>query len=406
MALLLGSALPAGAVTRRQVGATPAKVRTAAQRASRSARTAAKAAPSAYVPAPPPASTGAAPVAPAVAASVPTPMVVPAQQGVPPSAVPELAAAPAHIDPARFDRLQAVLDRWTTSASGVESMTVAIRIGGRTWEGSSRQDGGPAPDPQQRYRVMSITKTFTASLVLRAVEAGKLDLDAPLPRIDGVNRPVPAGITIRRLLAHRSGLADYTEAPGYQVDQPMTPERAVELSLAAAPVAPPDTTTRYVNSNYLLLGLLLQQTYHRSFADLVADLTAPIGLPHTLVEPPDRMGWPGFASGGIMSTAGDMALWGEALFTPGRVVSPASLTQMATTGDLEGGLGLWGICPCTDGARGVERFTAIGHFTAAGGMFRFPRSGLTLVMKAEPAAGDTIGRAVTLAQAVMAELNA
>lgn len=104
-----------------------------------------------------------------------------------------------------------------------------------------------------------------------------------------------------------------------------------------------------------------------------------------------------------MSTASDMARWGDALFTSDRIVSPESMQVMSTTGDLQGGLGLWAVCPC-DGSPGLKRFIAIGHFTAAGGMFHFPRTGITLVMKAEPATGDTISRMIALHDALAAEL--
>ena len=336
-----------------------------------------------------------------IAASTP-PTLTPPTLATPAIPLPPLpAGAAGSFDASQSARLQTVLDTWTASAPGVGSMTVAVRMGGRTWVGAARADRNAAPDTSATYRVMSITKTFTAALVLRAVSAGKLTLDGPLPTLEGVPTPIPAGLTVRRLLGHRSGLVDYAEASGYQADQVITPEHAVDLSLRALPVSVPGTTTKYVNSNYLLLGLLLQQVEHRSYPELVADLAGSLGLSHTHVDPPDRPGWAGFSSGGIMSSVGDIALWGDALFTPGRVVSPESLASMATTGDLEGGLGLWGICPCVEGAQGIDRFTAIGHHTVAGGMFHFPQSGMTLVMRAEPDGGDAKGRAVALAQALL-----
>ena len=396
---------PASASARMRVGPTRLKA-TAGERPTKArllkARTVLPPVAAPVAPVAPVATPAAAPAAMAPAAVKPITL---APTTVAPITVAPAALAATRIDPARFQRLQAALDAWTRTASGVESITVAMHIDGYTWEAGSRPDSGPSPDAGARYRTMSITKTVTAALVLRAVDNGKLNLDAPLPRIDGVPTAVPDGINVRRLLAHRSGLADYTEATGYRADQPMTPQQAVELSLHAPPVSAPGTTTRYVNSNYLLLGLLLQQVHQRSFADLVADLTGPLGLVNTSVEPPDRPGWAGFSSGGIMSTVGDMARWGDALFTPGWVVTAGSLKLMATTGDLEGGLGLWGVCPCTDRAPGGDRFTAIGHFTAAGGMFRFPRAGMTLVMKAEPAGGDTITRAVSLSRVLIDELT-
>ena len=161
--------------------------------------------------------------------------------------------------------------------------------------------------------------------------------------------------------------------------------------------------TRYVNTNYLYLGLLVQQVEHRPYADLVASLATSVGLTQTRVDPPGRPGWAGFSSGGIMATTADMAAWGEALFTPGRVLSNESLAMMASTGELGGGMGLWGVCPCTDivanaGAlAAIGRHQLIGHHTAVGGLFRFPRIGMTLVMKAERDGGDTRTRAASLA---------
>ncbi len=420
--------MPAGAATNANVAKTRAKRKTTkVVRSLLPASSTGATTPTATAPATPTATAHATPTvtahstaakggptgAPAKPAQSANPVLLVSTPSIPPaspeSPLPAPPSAPqakpvATLDSARAQRMTMALETWLANTDGVDSMMVALRVNGQAWEASARHDRGPARDPHTRYRAMSITKTVTATLVLRAVEAGMVSLDAPLPAIDGVATPVPKEITIRQLLAHRSGLADYTESPGYQADQPMTPELAVALSLRAPLVSVPGTTTRYVNSNYLLLGLLLQQIHHRTYADLVADLTNPLGLVDTKVEPPDRPGWAGFASGGMMSTAADMARWGEQLFTPGRVMSPASFALMSTTGDLGGGLGLWSVCPCDGASSGINQFSAIGHFTAAGGMFHFPRTGITLVMNAEPATGDTVARAVSLHQALAAEL--
>ena len=312
---------------------------------------------------------------------------------------------PLSLDPARFDRLQAALNVWTQTTTGVDAVTVALSAGGRTWEGSARHDGAPGPDPRTRYRVASITKTVTAALVLRSVEAGLLTLDGPLPLIDGVWDAPPADITVRNLLNHRSGLIDYTEAPGFQPDQPITPEQAVELSFTAPLRSAPGTQTRYVNSNYLVLGLLVQQVQHRSLTDLVADLVAPLSLVNTQLEPPGVPGWAGFASGGIVSTVSDMAQWGEALFTPGRIISADSTALMLAPNDSNGGAGTWGFCPCTNPTSGTDRHLAVGHFTAAGGLFEFPRLHVTLVVRVEPQNQTTVTRSLSLFTALRAELQ-
>lgn len=320
--------------------------------------------------------------------------------GTPPLPSPQRIAAP-RLDPAK---LQPALDAWTRAQPDLSSMSITLRVGDQSWTSSSSNGATPVPDPLAVYRVMSVTKTMTSALILREVEAGRISLDDPLPPISGVDAPVPAGLTIRDLLLHRSGLVDYASAPGYRADLPMTPQMAVGLSFRAAAVAPPNTVTNYTNSNFLYLGLLLEQLEGRPYGDLIAGLVGPLSMPQTHLDPPDRPGWAGFSSGGVMSTTADIAKWGQALFTPGKVLSPASLTAMTTIGEGRTGLGLWGMCPCpgpdTKGPAGEAPFTAMGHHTAMGGMFVFEGNGFVLVMRADRDGGDTTARAMSLAKAL------
>ncbi len=189
------------------------------------------------------------------------------------------------------------------------------------------------------------------------------------------------------------------------------------LSLQAPLVSPPGTATRYVNVNYLLLGLLLQQVHGRNFDQLVEGLVAGHGLSASRVEPPDRLGWPGFASGGIVGTAADMVRWGDALLSRGRVLGPAEWDAMTTIGPTNEGLGVWGMCPClpptvapavpaTSPELAFARFTAIGHSTAAGRPLPVPRVGAhTLAVRLEPEVGDPVGRAVAVHQALLGALR-
>ena len=305
------------------------------------------------------------------------------------------AAAVVALDPLR---LQDALNRWTSAHPEVGAMTVALRANGHTWSGSaSSVTAVDVPDPAATYRILSITKTITAALILRAVEAGRLTLDGPLPTLNGVDAPLPAGLTVRLLLRHQSGFVDYASAIGFRPDEAVTPKRAVELTLRAGLATAPGTATVYTNSNYLYLGLLLEQVEGRSYPDLVTSLVGPLGLMATRVDPPNRPGWAGFSSGGVMSTVSDISLWGEALFTPGRVLTDASLREMSSFGDGRTGLGVWGYgASSTPGDR--QKFRAIGHHTATGGMFVFPADNLVLVMHAEVAGGDTAEGARSLAE--------
>ena len=304
------------------------------------------------------------------------------------------ASAAVALDPLR---LQDALNRWTAAHPEVGAMTVALRTNGHTWSGSSSVTAVEVPDPAATYRILSITKTITAALILRAVEAGRLTLDGPLPTLNGVDAPLPAGLTVRLLLRHQSGFVDYASAPGFRPDEAVTPKRAVELTLRAGLATAPGTTTVYTNSNYLYLGLLLEQVEGRSYPDLVTGLVGPLGLTATHVDPPNRLGWAGFSSGGVMSTVSDIALWGDALFTPGRVLTDASLREMALFGDGRTGLGVWGYGGSSTPG-GIQKFSAIGHHTASGGMFVFPANNFVLVMHAEVAGGDTAEGARSLAE--------
>jgi CubicO group peptidase (beta-lactamase class C family) len=313
-----------------------------------------------------------------------------------PTAVPVIPRART-IDPAR---LQATLDEWTRARPELTSMSVTVRRDGQSWSGSSA-NVGVAPDPLARFRVLSVTKTVTAALVMRAVESGRLSLDAPLPEISGLGIAVPSGLTVRQLLSHRSGFVEYSAAPGYRSDTPLSPRAAVELTLRAGPASTAGTVTSYANSNYLYLGLLLEQVEGRPYADLVAGLVGPLGLTNTRVEPADRPGWPAYSSGGIVSTTADMAAWAEALLTPGEVLSAASLAEMRTFNGDRAGLGVWGYCPCPT-VNGAKSFRAVGHHTASGGVFVFESDGLVLMMRSGTDGGDTTERALSLAEALRA----
>lgn len=297
----------------------------------------------------------------------------------------------------RGEELQDLLTRWTATRPDLNAMSVTIRHNGQSWTGSA-QNGGASPDPGQRYRSLSVTKTITAALVLRQVELGTLSLDQPLPPLLGLSTLPPPGLTVGHLLRHRSGLVDYNAAPGYLPNAPLSPRDAVELTLRAPLRTPVDSATAYTNSNYLYLGLLLEQVTGRSYGDLVSEIAASIGMSSTGLEPPDRTGWPGFSSGGVMSTTADLALWGEALTTPGRILREPSLREMERFDENRAGLGLWAYCPCPS----PYGLRIVGHHTASGGMFIETNSGLVIVMRADVETGDTAGRARSLIGAIIA----
>ena len=316
---------------------------------------------------------------------------------------PPVADLPAD-EPARLNEveLQRALDAWRVGANPrPKSMILALRSGTQTWVAKSPDGGVAFQDPDALFGAASLTKTFTAALVLREVEKGTLNLDDPLVPVKGLEAPIPDGVTIRRLLTHTAGLVDYREAPGYHQWEPMTALKAVNLSFSAPQKDGLGKTVRYNNSGYLYLGLLLEQTTGRSYADLVVGLTQDAGLKNTKVDMTPQNGWVGFSSGGIASTAADLALWGQKLYSSDVILSARGVSLMTTIGDANLGLGAWPACPCWTDDGGVKRYSAIGHNTANGGMFYFPATGLTLVAMFETAPNDIVSLMDALSKALL-----
>ncbi|MDQ3692236.1 MAG: beta-lactamase family protein [Chloroflexota bacterium] len=201
-------------------------------------------------------------------------------------------------------------------------------------------------------RIASITKTFTATVVLQLVEEGLLSLDDHLEQfITGI--PNEEEITLRQLLNMTAGIYNYVYDPLISVDYvedpllPFTPEQAVEIVRAhgEADFAPGEQTV-YSDTNYILLGVIIEQVTGRSVADEITErVIVPLGLTrtsfattpempepyihgYTAVDPGDPLRdvtrsnpdipW---TAGAIISTLADLRTWAEAL-ADGTLLSP------------------------------------------------------------------------------------
>lgn len=329
-----------------------------------------------------------------------------------PGSLSEPDPAPLDVDVAgqvRSRRMALALDRWLAEHAEVGSVAVAVVAGGpggTRWSGAATRPASPlALDLAAPYPILSITKTFTEALVLREADRGTIDLDAPVPPIDGV-APMPEGVAItpRMLLQHSSGLVNYMNADGYDPTAEMTPARAVSLSLGTALASAPGSVAAYSNSNFHWLGLLLEHVTGRPFADLVAEQAAAAELLSTALDPSARPGWVGFASGGMRSTVPEVASWGAQLFTPGAVLSPDWHRQHVAVGALGVGLGVWPICPCTTAEDGVLDYTAIGQIVADGGLLWFPDGDVVVAVRMANVPGDVGTMTAAVAGALRAAL--
>ncbi|MEU3820907.1 serine hydrolase domain-containing protein [Streptomyces sp. NPDC030392] len=228
----------------------------------------------------------------------------------------------------------------------------------------------------EHFRIGSQTKTFTAAVVLQLVDEGKVSLDAPiadyLPGVVTGNGYDGTRITVRHLLQHTGGLAAYnpypvTETPKANPDGTYDLAESVRKGLSRPPVSAPGAGITYSNTNYLVLGMLIekvtQQPVHRAVTDRVI---APLGLSRTVFPAPGDRALPtpavngyhgvrvgGFflwtpaltydpslysSAGAIISTLKDLTTFNQALLA-GKVVSTAGLAEMRKIREVEPGSG-------------------------------------------------------------------
>jgi D-alanyl-D-alanine carboxypeptidase len=202
-----------------------------------------------------------------------------------------------------------------------------------------------------KYRIGSITKTFTSVMILQLVEEGKLSLDDKLAKYFPDVKASDA-ITVDLLLQHRSGLGSITSDPTY-LDW-STAEKSREQMMGkilAMPTAfSPNEKTEYSNTNFLLLGYIIEDITGKSYADeLASRITQPLELNDTYfgkkivsteneaasfkfdgqqwaLEPETDMSIP-HGAGSIVSTTDDLAKFQTALFSE-KLVSSESLSLM------------------------------------------------------------------------------
>lgn len=214
--------------------------------------------------------------------------------------------------------------------------------------------------PGQVFRIASVTKMFTAALVLKLAEARLLSLDAPLS--DQLpDFPNAGQLTIRHLLQHTAGISDKAVDP-----QPGFSRRDVETATLVSEIAKrplnfaPGTSQAYSNAGYILLGAVIEKVTGKPWhAAMAEQLLAPLGLKHTeydlvaAIIPGRAAGYTsdntqhavrnaGFismsipaAAGALVSTLDDLHRWMRALAS-GRVVDADSYRQMIAPATVTG----------------------------------------------------------------------
>lgn len=136
---------------------------------------------------------------------------------------------------------------------------------------------------ETKFRIGSLTKTYTATLVLKAVEENLLQLNTKLsdyyPQIPNADK-----ITIEQLLRHRSGIFNFTETMDVAdwEENTHTEEEVIDYIASRNSNFQPGTKYAYSNSNYALLGFILQKIYNKKYNELLYEkICHPLGLTNT-----------------------------------------------------------------------------------------------------------------------------
>lgn len=225
------------------------------------------------------------------------------------------------------------------------------RPGGETWFGSSGTTDKERTillSNDHLIRIGSLTKTFTAVVILRLYERGLIDLD---DTIDKWFSDFPKGdkITVRMLLNHSSGIPEFLGPkifiPSlFHPDRIWSPEELYDLIKRNKLIFEPGTDNSYANPNYILLGIIAEKISNQSLKDLFKhEILIPLNLSNTVFLPydkapgslicgydknliplpgwyvnkPDNNSWSScaYSSGGFASTAHDLLLFFDAILT-------------------------------------------------------------------------------------------
>ncbi len=259
------------------------------------------------------------------------------------AAGPAFAAAPAAHGADRA-ALQRALDG--VIAEGVPGAVVEVRDGGGVWRGGSGvadlADGRKA-QPGDRFRAGSVTKSFVATVVLQLVAEGKAELDDPIGRhLPGLVPDTAKGapVTVRQLLNHTSGLANYTDVLLRQKDpvrtvqhSRLTPRELVDMAIEEPRTFEPGEAGKwaYSNTNYVVLGMLVEKLTGTTLDKAITRrIVRPLHLTGTSVPTSERLSGPHLH--GYEQFPGESAPTDFADFSPTAFWGPGNI--VSTTADL------------------------------------------------------------------------
>ena len=282
------------------------------------------------------------------------------------------------IHPDLADSLQVAVEDYLDELN-VVGLAAAVDVEGETWTGTAGMHTSELElTPDLNFPIGSVSKTITAATILDMYEEGLLDLEDAiadyLPTYDNIN----PNITIRQLLKHTSGIYNYTNHPSFtdslnaDLTRIWTPQEMLDY-FVSIPSFPPGASWSYSNTNYVLLGLIIESISGNTFHEEVKTrVLTPFGFEDIRLYPQEEIAGPyahiwmdptgtgippidfyeaggsldalfsmAWAAGSYVATPATINQWTKALFG-GQIVSTATLDEVQMSFPLGSGLGYVG----------------------------------------------------------------
>lgn len=265
-------------------------------------------------------------------------------------------------------KLQNKLDSLKTAYNIKGISACVIYPGQGMWQGVSGLSYRGLPiTNEMEFGIGSNTKLFTSVAILKLVETNLLNLDDSLYKFLPTIANIDSNITIRQILNHTSGIADFTNHPGYSDSILSNPNRVFNpyelLAWVGKSIFPAGTGGFYSNTNYILAGLIFEKVSQQNIAKFIRDsLLTPLNLNSTFFDvqepllgivahpwqngadinniPRISLNSAAWTAGAIYSTSSDMTKWYKALLD-GKVLNSNSFQLLTTfTGPGNYGLGI------------------------------------------------------------------
>lgn len=325
----------------------------------------------------------------------------------------------------------ATIDQFITeqmAAQRVPGLALAIVEGDqvRYVKGYGAAGADRSVAPQTQFHVASLSKSFTAMAIMQLVEAGKVELDAPVqryvPEFTLADPAMASRISVRQLLNQTSGLAD-AGVPDLRLPRPATTVDRIETLQDAHTVATPGSEFRYTDVNYQILARVVEKVSGESFSDYLREhIFVPLEMTQTVnvltsfqvAQTADHLaqghllafGLPiasgeerGFLGGssGVISTAADMAKYLSLYANDGRfqgrqILSSTSVEVLQTPPpNVQGNYAMGWFAHTVNGRRVLEHNGILSTFYAEMVLLPDTGQGFVLLSNIHSLAQDGLG---------------